>query len=210
MIFILFTESPWALCTYYLVQYLFLGSFTCSSHAEFVLRCSYLLFLCSTCSSVIVPALWCSLLGFYVQDISHGRSDLPLLLISIYLHILSRITCFKSDKLQEVRLIGVWFRFIYILGCPCPCTVEWIFPYPIDWIFDSNILWYVCCYDHHPCVDTIQEVGGRLIPRPHPTPCLLYRGGVRLEEVIHQCYHFRRTPPPFPVQCHAYFIKDFC
>ena len=74
-----------------------------------------------------------------------GRCNLILLLIYSYLYILCSITSYKFYKLLEVRILGVRFSAIpilgdiCILGFPCPYLVEWIFPCPIEWIFDSQI-----------------------------------------------------------------------
>ena len=76
---------------------------------------------------------------------SLGGCNLILLLIYSYLRILCSIKSSKLYKLREVRILGVRFRAIpilgaiYILGFPCPYLVEWIFPCPIEWIFDSRI-----------------------------------------------------------------------
>ena len=69
---------------------------------------------------------------YLVKDRSRGQHDLSILLNSNYLRILCTVTCFKLDKLQEVRLLGFSFRVIpilgdiSILGCPGLCTIEWI------------------------------------------------------------------------------------
>ena len=70
---------------------------------------------CSTCSLLLVPVLWCLLLRVYFKYISHSRCDIILLLTSTYLSILFRITCFKLDKIREVRIIRVRFRAISLL-----------------------------------------------------------------------------------------------
>ena len=127
-----------------------------------VLWCLYLFFMCITFYLVLVLILQCLLLGVYVKDISRSRSDLTLMLNSSDQCILCSITCFKLDKLEEEWIIGVRFMDIpilgatYNLGCLRQFLVKWIWIFlcPVEWVFNSNISGYACCYDHRTCVNS--------------------------------------------------------